>query len=189
TEAKKSLYTFWMDTSDGQMVLLSIVEEPCMNPAFARFHPTENTLYTCTESIAEEGAIDSWKVDPKSGRLSKLGSCKAGGTSTCYITLDKACRNMLVVNYWNGTIGVFGIDKASGSVSAMRSMFDPNNGKPMKAQAKKHVNHSNNDSGSQKERQSDPHSHAVVLDPFFGCIAYVPDLGMDLIRQFRYDSE
>ncbi|CAE8610217.1 unnamed protein product, partial [Polarella glacialis] len=135
TEAKKSLYTFWMDTSDGQMVLLSIVEEPCMNPAFARFHPTENTLYTCTESIAEEGAIDSWKVDPKSGRLSKLGSCKAGGTSTCYITLDKACRNMLVVNYWNGTIGVFGIDKASGSVSAMRSMFDPNNGKPMKVPA------------------------------------------------------
>ena len=38
-------------------------------------------------------------------------------------------------------------------------------------------------------RQSDPHSHAVILDPFFGRIAFVPDLGMDLIRQFHYDPE
>merc|ERR1712232_929413 len=35
----------------------------------------------------------------------------------------------------------------------------------------------------------DPHSHAVILDPFWGRIAYVPDLGMDLIRQFRYDKD
>merc|ERR1711862_976261 len=26
------------------------------------------------------------------------------------------------------------------------------------------------------------------LDPFFGQIAYVPDLGMDLIRQFHFDK-
>lgn len=189
TQAKKSLYTFWMDTNDGQMVLLSVSQEDCMNPAFSRFHPQKNVLYTCTESVAQHGMIDSWKVNPSTGELQKLGSFDAGGTSTCYITLDKACKNMLVVNYWNATIGVFSLDGASGKVMALRSLHDPNEGREMKAQSGKHVNHSNNDSDAQKERQADPHSHAVILDPFFGQIAYVPDLGMDVIRQFRYDAE
>jgi 6-phosphogluconolactonase (cycloisomerase 2 family) len=37
--------------------------------------------------------------------------------------------------------------------------------------------------------QSDPHLHAIVLDPIFGRVAYVPDLGADCVRQVRhYDS-
>merc|ERR1740115_534476 len=93
---------------------------------------------------------------------------------------------MLAVNYWDATIGVFGLNK-EGGLGQLRSMHDPNEGRPMKARADKHVNHSKNDKSAQKERQADPHSHAVVVDPVFGRIAYVPDLGMDLIRQFRYD--
>ncbi|CAE7288342.1 pgl [Symbiodinium sp. CCMP2592] len=188
-EAKKSLYTFWMDTSDGQLVLLSVVQEDCMNPAFSRWHPRKNVMYTCTESVAENGKIDAWSVNPKNGQLTNIGSFDAGGTSTCYITLDKACENMLVVNYWNATIGVFALDKATGAVSCRRSLFDPNEGRPMKARHDAHVNHSENDPSAQQERQADPHSHAVILDPFYGRIAYVPDLGMDLIRQFYYDPE
>mmetsp|Transcript_31766 Transcript_31766/g.95097 ORF Transcript_31766/g.95097 Transcript_31766/m.95097 type:complete len:318 (-) Transcript_31766:138-1091(-) len=38
-------------------------------------------------------------------------------------------------------------------------------------------------------RQKDPHSHALVLDPYVGCIAYVPDLGKDLIREFFYSKD
>lgn len=188
-EAKKSLYTFWMDTADGSMVLLSVVKEDCMNPAFSRWHSRRNVMYTCTESVAENGLIDTWSVDSKTGQLTRIGSFDAGGTSTCYITLDKAAQNMLVVNYWNATIGVFGLDPESGAVTCRRSLFDPNEGRPMKARHDRHVNHSENDPLAQKERQSDPHSHAVILDPFFGRIAYVPDLGMDLIRQFHYDNE
>jgi len=188
TQAARSLYTFYMDPSDGQMVLLSVAEEPVMNPAFSRFHPRRNVLYTCTESVAEQGEIVAWEVCPRSGKLSKLSSCSAEGTSTCYLTLDKECQNMLVVNYWNATIGVFGLSGERGETLALRSMHDPNHGSGMKARSDAHVNHSQNDEEAQKERQSDPHSHAVVLDPYFGRIAYVPDLGMDVIRQFRYDQ-
>jgi 6-phosphogluconolactonase len=138
--------------------------------------------------VAEDGQIVSWSVCPVTGKLTQLSSCSAGGTSTCYLFLDKTSENMLVVNYWNSTIGVFGLDTSSGVVVAPRSFYDPNDGRVMKVRANKHVNHSHNDESAQKERQSDPHSHAVILDPFFGKIAYVPDLGMDLIRQFRYDS-
>jgi 6-phosphogluconolactonase (cycloisomerase 2 family) len=50
------------------------------------------------------------------------------------------------------------------------------------------VNHSNNDESTIKMRQADPHSHALVLDPYFGCLAYVPCLGKDLVREFFYDK-
>jgi len=186
-EAKKSLYAFRIDPSDGQMVLLSVTTESVMNPAFSRFHANKNIMYSCTESVAENGEIHTWAVNPDSGKMDLLGTANAGGTSTCYITLDKACLNMLVVNYWNATIAVFGVDPASGVVKELRSVYDPNEGRPMKVRADKHVNHSINDASAQKERQADPHSHAVILDPFFGRIAFVPDLGMDLVRQFRFD--
>jgi len=166
---------------------MSVTKDEVMNPAFSRFHPSKNLLYTCTESVHENGEIVTWKVCPQTGRLHKVASADAGGTSTCYLTLDKQCQNMLVVNYWDATIGVFNVDGKQGHVDKARSFYDPNNGKKMKARAEKHVNHSNNDHSAQKERQADPHSHAVVLDSYFGRIAYVPDLGMDLIRQFRYD--
>merc|ERR1711972_406384 len=158
-----------------------------MNPAFSRFHTKKNLLYTCTESVAEDGEIVTWKVCGQSGKLSKLNTQSAGGTSTCYSTLDRECQNMLVVNYWNATIGVFGLDEEQGYVADLRFSYDPNEGRPMKARHDRHVNHSENDDTAQKERQSDPHSHAVILDSYFGRIAFVPDLGMDVIRQFLYD--
>lgn len=92
-------------------------------------------------------------------------------------------------------------------------MYDPKHGNKVASALKKlgGCNHSNNDDNTIKERQKDPHSHALVLgkfcnawfynlwlnnyililliDPFVGCIAYVPDLGKDLIREFLYDKE
>lgn len=187
TEAKHSLYTFRLDPNDGQMVLLSVVGGKVMNPAFSRFHPTKNVLYTCTESVAENGEVISWEVHPN-GKLTKMGSFDAGGTSTCYITIDNAAENMLLVNYWDATIPVLKLDQETGNVMKLLSSYDPKGGKKMVASHDKHVNHSINDPSAQKERQADPHSHAVILDPYFGKIAYVPDLGMDLIRQFHYDE-
>jgi len=81
----------------------------------------------------------------------------------------------------------FGPDQRRSHRNAVN--VDPNEGRQMKARHDKHVNHSENDQAAQKERQSDPHSHAVILDPFFGGVAYVPDLGMDVIREFRYNAE
>ncbi len=56
------------------------------------------------------------------------------------------------------------------------------------ASVETHVNHSKNDADTIRERQSDPHSHALVLDPLLGCVAFVPDLGMDAVRQLYYDE-
>lgn len=161
-----------------------------INPAFSRFHPNLNVVYTCTEDIENNGQIFAYRISPN-GNLTKIGQADAGGTSTCYLTIDKAQKNMLAVNYWNSTITVIPISNETGEFTGpIHSVYDPNLGKDMVATAKKNggVNHSNNDESTIQQRQADPHSHALVLDPFVGCVAYVPDLGKDLVRELLYDK-
>ena len=188
TQATAALWTFRLDSATGRLVLISVNQEPIINPAFSRSHPHRDLMYCCTESVVDNGSIVSYSINTNSGALTKKSETDARGTSTCYITLDKACRNMLIVNYWDASIHVFGLDK-EGTITKHRSKYDPNHGREMVAKAGKHVNHSENDGAAQQARQADPHSHAVVLDPYYGQIAYVPDLGKDTIGQYLFDPE
>ena len=186
------------------MVLLNVTGDAkeVVNPAFTRIHPRLNVVYTCTEDIENNGKILAYSMG-LDGELSKIGEVDAGGTSTCYltisadeqrcffVTIDRAQRHLLAVNYWDSTLAVFPISSKTGAFTgSMTSMYDPNQGNAMVATGKKHggVNHSNNDESTIQMRQKDPHSHALVLDPYVGCVAYVPDLGKDLIREFYYDK-
>jgi 6-phosphogluconolactonase (cycloisomerase 2 family) len=180
---------FRLDPRDGSLIRLFAGESEITNPAFLRWHPTVNVLYGCTEDVKENGQIIAWEVDTCSGKLTEICRADAQGTSTCYLTLDHAIKNMLVVNYWDATIGVIPI-KPDGSFAAekLTYVYDPKGSAGMKVSANCHVNHSINDANAQKERQLDPHSHAVVLDPYYGCVAYVPDLGKDCIRELYYDK-
>jgi 6-phosphogluconolactonase (cycloisomerase 2 family) len=54
--------------------------------------------------------------------------------------------------------------------------------------ASKTANHSDNDASTIATRQADPHSHALVLDPVHNCIAYIPDLGCDVIREMYFNK-
>jgi 6-phosphogluconolactonase (cycloisomerase 2 family) len=193
TEAKHSIYVYRFNPSDGSMCLLNIFGDPSqvINPAFSRFHPRLNVVYTCTEDIEQNGQIFAYKMSPN-GEASQIGQVDAGGTSTCYLTIDKAQKNMLAVNYWDSTLAVIPISQETGEFTGpIGNMYDPKGGTRMVAAPKKNggVNHSCNDDSTIRMRQADPHSHALVLDPYVGCIAYVPDLGKDLIREFYYDRE
>jgi len=48
SEAKNSLYVYRFNLSDGSMVLLNVVgdKNEVINPAFSRFHPRLNVVYT-----------------------------------------------------------------------------------------------------------------------------------------------
>ena len=70
-----------------------------MNPAFTRIHPSRNVIYSCTESVSDNGEIVAWDICPTSGKLSFLSSADAHGTSTCYITIDKV--RLIKLNWSN----------------------------------------------------------------------------------------
>jgi 6-phosphogluconolactonase len=193
TEAKKSLYIYRFHPNDGSLVLLNVQGDASsvVNPAFSRYHPRLNVVYTCTEDCHENGKIIAYKIGPD-GSLEQFGEpVDAGGTSTCYLTIDRAQKHMLAVNYWDSTLVVIPMDPETGALTGpIKNTYDPKNGEKMVACAKKNggVNHSCNDDSTISARQADPHSHALVLDPFVGKVAYVPDLGKDLIREFYYNS-
>jgi len=94
---------------------------------------------------------------------------------------------MIVANYWNSTLVTLPV-LPDGTLGSAVATYDPKEGREMNAKTGSHVNHSENDESTISERQADPHSHAIVVDPFDGVIAYVPDLGCDLIRQFYFDK-
>lgn len=146
---------------------------------------------TCTENCHDNGQIFAYKLGAD-GRLEKIGQVDAGGTSTCYLTFDQGQKHILAVNYWNSTLAVIPLDPKTGKFTGpIQSMYDPRQGQIMKAATKNDggVNHSKNDESTIKARQADPHSHALVLDPYVGTVAYVPDLGKDLIREFYYNKK
>jgi len=194
TEAAKSLYVYRFHPSDGSLVLLNILGDPktVVNPAFSRYHPRLNVVYTCTEDIYDNGRVFAYSVNPN-GELTQLGEpVDAGGTSTCYLTIDRAQKHMLAVNYWDSTLAVIPIDTETGALTGpIKHMYDPKGGQKVVAAGRSAggVNHSCNDDNTIRMRQADPHSHALVLDPFVGTVAYVPDLGKDLIREFYYDKQ
>jgi 6-phosphogluconolactonase (cycloisomerase 2 family) len=191
TAARHPLYVFKFEPSDGSMTLLNIAGDAkdVVNPAFSRFHPRLNVMYTCTEDIEENGIIIAYEIGSE-GSMIEIGRVDAGGTSTCYLTLDRDEKNLLAVNYWDSTIVTIPLSTETGNFTGgVLSKYDPKGGKALVATAKKNggVNHSNNDESTIAARQADPHSHAIVLDPYVGCIAYVPCLGKDLVREFFYD--
>lgn len=166
--------------------------KPILNPAFSRYHPRlPGVVYTCTEDIEQNGQIYCYKLGPQ-GELTLMGDpVDAGGTSTCYLTIDRAQRNLLAVNYWDSTLTVIPLCPTTGALlGPIHSVYDPKQGTQVKAagRCKGGVNHSNNDDSTIRMRQADPHSHALILDPFLGNVAYVPDLGKDVVREFFYDA-
>jgi len=189
-EATRSMRSYRLNLADGALTLLSAVPEGMMhNPAFSRLHPKLNVMYACTESVQQEGQVYALLLNGKNGALEEhCPPIGAGGTSTCYLTVHRGGRRMLLVNYWDSTISTLELTP-DGRLGGLIATYDPKEGRQMKARADKHVNHSRNDDAAQAERQGDPHSHAIVLEPTRGAIAYVPDLGMDLVRQFYFDEQ
>mmetsp|Transcript_30401 Transcript_30401/g.59440 ORF Transcript_30401/g.59440 Transcript_30401/m.59440 type:complete len:402 (-) Transcript_30401:40-1245(-) len=173
-ESKFGIYTFDLNVSSGELVLLSVTQDDVSNPSFFRWHPNRRVLYTVTESIKEKNHVVAYSVDQDTGVLKKIGQESSGGTSSCYITLTRSANKMLVVNYWDSTLGILPLNP-DGTLNSLRSVTEMPDKK-----------HGIDQSAHLEDRQSEPHSHSLVLDPFFEKVAFVPDLGTDSIRQFVY---
>jgi len=175
TTASAGLRMYYVD-NDGELKFTH-EKKDIMNPAFCRWNPDANKLYVCTESIEEDGQIVAYDVDHKTGKLIPSSMQSAKGTSTCYLTLDHKGKNLLFVNYWDSSLGSLPLND-KGELHPVRGFIQP--AKVKSRDRKDHL----------KNRQLEPHAHALVLDPFEdGNLAFVPDLGRDCIRQYRYNSD
>lgn len=167
----EGIYVYDFDPSSG-------VIEPVgkttgvKNPSYLAFDPTGRFLYAVNELKSFEGrasgAISAFALDRQTGRLKLLNNKATGGTDPCHVILDKNGRFALVANFMSGNVGVFPILPDG-------SLADPSD----------LIQHQG--SSVDPIRQTEAHAHSVVLDAA-NRFAFVPDLGIDKLMIYRFDS-
>jgi len=164
------IYSFHFDSDTGRLTSV-VLAATTQDPSFLTVARNEKYLYAVNELSEFEGkksgAVNSYSVDPKSGKLTQLNQVPSGGADPCYVSFDQTGRYLLVANYTGGSVATFpvGPDGRIGSASAF-------------------VQHTG--SGPNKERQEGPHAHYIgsSADNRF---VFVVDLGLDEVVVYHLD--
>ena len=163
----KGVYGFRFDAGTGAMEPLGVVGE-VVNPSFLATDRDFRYLYAVSELEGKvNGAVASFSIDRKTGKLDAINSEGSGGEAPCHLSVDQTSKTVVVANYGTGAVSAYpvGQDGRLGAISAL-----------MTAEG----------SGPNKERQEGPHAHAAVIAAGNERV-YVPDLGLDRIRIYRLD--
>jgi 6-phosphogluconolactonase len=170
-QVSKGIYAFNFNPATGEFTPIGLVAETT-DPSFVAVHPNGKYLYAVNEvgdfNGQKSGAISSFEIDRKSGKLKLLNQVSTHGAGPCYVSLDKDGRFVLVANYDGGSVATFEIEP-DGSLSL----------------AKGFVQHSG--SGADKERQEGPHAHWIGVSPD-NRYALVSDLGLDDVLVYKFDD-
>jgi len=157
TEA--GLHTISVDGDTGAIEQLdSVVAGP--DPTFVTAHPQGDYIYAAVRS-EPEGEIKAFEVDEDTGRLALINSVESGALSPCHCSVDARGEYLFVAHYTGGAVSMLPIE-ADGAVGTPTTVIE----------------HSG--SGTDPDRQSDPHPHSVNPGPGNEYL-YVPDLGADQV--------
>ena len=166
----KGIYSFHFDPATGQASSVNLLAETT-SPSFLAIDANRRFLYAVNETSEYQGqktgAVSSFAIDQKTGKLAFLNHVPSQGAGPCYITLDKTGKHVLVANYDSGSVAVFPVlaDGRLGEASAVVQ----------------HTGH-----GVDPERQEAPHAHSIELSPD-NRFAIATDLGLDELLVYRFD--
>ena len=134
-------------------------------------NPHPNGRFLVATTMDGEVEVVSFAIDAD-GKLRRLSSQPAAGTSPAYVCVDDSGRNVLMVNYVvgeaRGNIRVYPID-ADGMIGPHSEMIE------------------HEGSGPNPDRQEVSHPHMIVTTPD-NRHAVVPDLGTDKIYLYALDA-
>lgn len=137
---------------------------------YLNLHPSGKFLLATT--MDGEVEVVSFAIDSE-GKLRKVSSAPAAGTSPAYVCADASGKNVLLVNYVNagarGNIRVYSID-SDGVLGAPSEHIEIDDS-----------------TGPNSERQDVSHPHMIVTTPD-NRLAVVPDLGTDKVYLYALDT-
>jgi 6-phosphogluconolactonase len=169
----KGIYVSRFQPATGALSKPELAAE-IVNPAFLAVHPNGRFLYVVTEDPQSLGPdfdhasyVSAFAIDPD-GKLRLLNTLPTGGTSTCYISLDKTGRFLLMANFGSASVSVLRIND-DGSLGQQTAFM-------------KHVG-----KGKDPSFQSQPHPHSIDVSPD-NRFAIVSDLGVDKVFIYRFDA-
>jgi 6-phosphogluconolactonase len=166
----KGIYSFHFDSGTGRLTSMAVAATT-PDPSFLTVAHNEKYLYAVNELSEfggkKSGAVTSYSIDAKSGKLVQLNQVASGGADPCYVSFDQSGKYLLVANYTGGSVSTFPI-AADGHIGPAAAI----------------VQHTG--SGPNKERQEGPHAHysATSADNRF---VFVVDLGLDEVVVYRFD--
>lgn len=168
----KGIYRARFDAKTGALSQAELAAET-PSPSFLAADPKEKFLYAVNEVDKFEGkpagSVSAFAINRTTGALQFLNTQSSGGTAPCHLTVDGKGRNVLIANYGGGSVAAYPISR-NGSLGAASSF----------------VQHTG--SSVNKSRQEAPHAHGINVDSA-SRFAYVPDLGLDRVMIYRFDSK
>jgi len=170
TQAQEGIFTCMLDPETGRLSKPLLAAE-AVRPGFVAIDPSGTHLYSIGKpggyTGPRGGSVCAFRIDPATGTLDFLKMQSSQGTGPCYLEIDPTGRNILVAHYRGGNC--FALPLAKDGLPRPVSSF-----------------HQHTGSSVNPKRQSAPHPHAIVLDAA-GRFAFVPDLGLDQIKIYRFD--
>ena len=167
----KGIYAYLFDPGVGKLTSLGVAAES-EDPSFLAVHPSGKYLYAVNEidhfGARKSGAVSSFSVDAKTGKLTLLNQASTQGAGPCHISLDKTGKFVLVANYDGGSIATFPI-RDDGSLGEVAGF----------------VQHRG--SSVNKERQEAPHSHWIGVSPD-NRFAIEANLGLDELSVYHFNA-
>ena len=168
--SSKGIYAYRFDAKTGKAEELGLAAETA-NPSFLTLDPSRSFLYAVNEISnfhnQHTGAISSFRIDPKTGKLTLLNQVSSAGAGPCFIALDRTGKHLLAANYEAGSVAVFPI-LPDGRLGAATSS----------------IRHSGR--GADPERQEGPHPHWIGLS-VNNKLAVITDLGLDKLFVYRFE--
>jgi len=170
----KGIYVSRYHSATGEVSEPELAAE-IVNPSFLAIHPNHRFLYAVTEDPLSLGPpldhasyVSAYSIDPATGKLHLLNTLPTGGTSTCFISLDKTGKYVMMANFGSSSVTVIRV-KEDGSLGEMTAFIQD-------------TGHSVNTS-----IQNEPHPHSILVSPDNRYVI-VSDLGIDKVLIFRFDQ-
>jgi 6-phosphogluconolactonase len=182
--AAKGIYRAHFDPNTGRFDAPALAAE-CLRPAYMAMNEVQpaaqgkirpaaqHVMYVCNEGDANSSAISTYKVDPISGNMTKLGQVSAGFAGPCYVAVDSSGHSAYVADYAGGGVASYSV-RPDGTLTEPVDRVDFHNTGIFRRP------------GPVKARQDGPHPHSSMLSPDDRFIV-VNDLGNDDIAIFPID--
>jgi 6-phosphogluconolactonase len=162
---------FQFDVGSGSLTRPAVVAKS-PNPSFLALCPQRPLLYAISEvsefGRKKDGFVSAYRIQPKSGELVLLNQQSTGGPGTCYVSVDRTGRSVLVANYGGGSVASLPIGP-DGSLKPAATV-DQHRG-----------------SSVHPARQTGPFAHCLDADPTNRFVLSA-DLGIDKLLIYRLNA-
>ncbi len=180
----RGIHIFEVDRATGELTEAGVCELG-NSPSCVVANPAGTRLYSANETerqgLNKHGTVSAFAIAPQDGQLKLLNSVSSGGAGPTFVSLHPAGKQLLVANYFGGSVAVLPV--LSDGQLGPASDVQVTKGELGPTQATNAPPGSFAFSGHDRT-----HAHMIAADPS-GDFALHVDLGLDKIFVWRFDSQ